>query len=52
MLPTDILTSGSGCSGISKITTEAECKFAQEYNKKNNIDENVGYAGRVRSYGY
>eukprot|EP00942_MAST-04A_sp_MAST-4A-sp1_P014032 g14032.t1 len=46
MLPTDILTSGSGCSGVSKITTEAECKFAQEYNRKNNTDENVVYHGR------
>ncbi len=26
--PTDIRTSGSQCSGLSKITTEAECKLA------------------------
>ena len=46
--PTDIRTSGpaSQCSGISKITTEAECKLAAEYNRKNNIDENRGYRGR------
>eukprot|EP00942_MAST-04A_sp_MAST-4A-sp1_P003513 g3513.t1 len=45
--PTDIRTSGyaSQCSGLSKITTEAECKLAAEYNSKNNIDENVGYQG-------
>ena len=37
-----IITSGlaSQCSGLSKITTEAECKEAAEYNRKNNIDEN------------
>ena len=30
-----IFTSGlaSQCSGVSKITTEAECKLAAEYNK-------------------
>ena len=35
--PTYIRTSGSAsqCSGISKITTEAECKLAAEYNRKN-----------------
>ena len=27
MIPTDIRTSGSQCSGISKITTEAECEI-------------------------
>jgi hypothetical protein len=43
-------TSGpaSQCSGLSKITTEAECKAAAEYNRKNNIDQNVGlYGGRL-----
>ena len=42
-----IFTSGlaSQCSGLSKITTEAECKLAAEYNSKNNIDKNVGYGG-------
>ena len=35
----------SQCSGISKITTEAECKLAAEYNRKNNIDGNGGYIG-------
>ena len=46
--PTDIRTSGdaSQCSGLSKITTEAECKLAAEYNSKNNIDKNGGYGGR------
>ena len=40
-----IFTSGlaSQCSGISKITTEAECKLAAEYNSKNNIDKNKGF---------
>ena len=44
-----IFTSGfaSQCSGVSKITTEAECKLAAEYNRKNNIDKNVGYERRV-----
>ena len=44
----DIYISGyaSQCSGISKITTEAECKLAAEYNSKNNIDKNRGYGGR------
>ena len=44
------ITSGpaSQCSGLSKITTEAECKFAQEDNKKNEIDENKGFGGRVK----
>ena len=44
----EIFTSGlaSQCSGISKITTEAECKLAAEYNSKNNIDKNDGYGGR------
>ena len=41
-VPTDIRTSGSQCSGVSKITTEAECKLAAEYNSKNNIDINDG----------
>ena len=38
-IPTDIRTSGyaSQCSGLSKITTEAECKLAAEYNRKTNI---------------
>ena len=36
---------GSQCSGIFKITTEAECKAAAEYNRKNNIDTNKGYGG-------
>ena len=30
----------SQCSGLSKITTAAECKLAAEYNSKNNIDKN------------
>ena len=49
--PTDIRTSGyaSQCSGVSKITTEAECKLAAEYNSKNNIDKNVGFGSRYRS---
>ena len=36
---TDIRTSGhaSQCTGLF-ITTEAECKLAAEYNRKNNID--------------
>ena len=48
-----IFTSGpaSQCSGISKITTEAECKLAAEYNSKNNIDTNEGFGGRL-SYLY
>ncbi len=43
-----IFTSGlaSQVCGLSKITTEAECKAAAEHNSKNNIDKNVGYAGR------
>ena len=47
--PTDIRTSGyaSQCSGLSKITTEAECELAAEYNSKNKIDKNVGYGGRA-----
>ena len=49
MLPTDIRISGhaSQCSGLSKITTEAECELAAEYNRENNIDKNVGYEGRL-----
>ena len=50
MIGTDIRTSGvaSQCSGLSKITTEAECKLAAEYNRKNNIPEkNVGYVGII-----
>ena len=45
--PNNIFTSGlaSQCSGISKITTEAECKLAAEYNRKNNIDKNIGFGG-------
>ena len=39
--------SASQCSGLSKITTEAECELAAEYNSKNNIDKNVGYWGRT-----
>ena len=44
-----IFTSGyaSQCSGVSKITTEAECELAAEYNRKNNIDKNWGYGGRM-----
>ncbi len=44
-----IFTSGSAsqCSGISKITTEAECKLAAEYNRKNGIDGNIGYRPKV-----
>ncbi len=47
-----IFTSGlaSQCSGVSKITTEAECKLAAEYNRKNNIDKNVRYGGRVSGW--
>ena len=52
MPPTDIRTSGSQCSGLSKITTEAECKLAAEYNSKNNIDKNEGYGGRESSSDY
>ncbi len=53
MSPTDIRTSGdaSQCSGISKITTEAECKLEAEYISKNNIDKNRGYGGRVSTSG-
>ena len=42
--PNNIFTSGlaSQCSGVSKITTEADCKLAAEYNSKNNIDKNEG----------
>jgi len=43
---TDIRVSGSQCSGISKMATEAECKLEAEYNSKNNIDKNRGYGGR------
>ena len=41
-------TSGkaSQVCGLSKITTDAECELAAEYNSKNNIDENKGYQGR------
>eukprot|EP00942_MAST-04A_sp_MAST-4A-sp1_P010161 g10161.t1 len=48
-----IFTSGlaSQCSGVSKITTEAECKLAAEYNRKNNIDKNGGY-GSDRSWSW
>eukprot|EP00942_MAST-04A_sp_MAST-4A-sp1_P010341 g10341.t1 len=35
----------SQCSGVSKITTEAECKLAAEYNSMNKIDKNNGYGG-------
>ena len=44
-----IFTSGlaSQCSGLSKITTEAECKLAAEYNRKNNIDRNGGFGVRT-----
>jgi hypothetical protein len=47
-----IFTSGlaSQCSGINKITTEAECKLAAEYNSKNNIDNNKGYGGTKSWY--
>ena len=34
MPPTDIRTSGSQCSGWSKITTWQECELAAEYNRK------------------
>ncbi len=44
-----IFTSGSQCSGISKITTEAECELAAEYNRENNIDQNDGYGSRFSS---
>ena len=46
-----IFTSGdsSQCSGPSKITTEAECQLAAEYNSKNNIDQNEGYGGEGSS---
>ncbi len=47
--PTDIRTSGSQCSGLSKITTWQECKLAAEYNRKNNIDKNLGFGGRLSS---
>ena len=49
-----IFTSGdaSQCSGISKITTEAECELAAEYNSKNNIDKNRGFGGRSSSSYY
>jgi len=47
MPPTDIRTSFPVCSGISKITTAAECQLAAEYNSKNNIDKNGGYGYRV-----
>eukprot|EP00942_MAST-04A_sp_MAST-4A-sp1_P011612 g11612.t1 len=54
-VPTGVygFTSGppSQCSGIDSITTEEDCKAAAEYNRKNNIDDNDGYAGRV-SYSY
>ncbi len=49
ILPTNLRTSGSQCSGPFKITTEAECKLAAEYNSKNNIDKNEGYRGRWSS---
>ena len=42
----DIRTSGSQCSGLSKITTWEECELAAEYNSKNNIDKNEGFGGR------
>ena len=47
-----IFTSGSAsqCSGLSKITTEAECKLAAEYNSKNNIDKNGGFGGRFSAW--
>ena len=49
MTGTSIRTSGppSQCSGLSKITTEAECELAAEYNMGNNIAKNRGYRGRV-----
>ena len=42
------VTSGSASQAVVylKITTEAECKLAAEYNSKNNIDQNEGYGGR------
>ncbi len=46
--PTDLRKSGdASCSGLSKITTAAECEAAAEYNRKNNIDKNRGYGGRT-----
>jgi hypothetical protein len=47
--PNNIFTSGSAsqCSGLSKITTEAECRAAAEYNRKNNIDNNEGYGATL-----
>jgi hypothetical protein len=51
-IPTDIRTYGfaSQCSGLSKITTAAECELAAEYNRENNIDQNGGYGGRLNSW--
>ena len=45
-----MFTSGlaSQCSGLSKITTEAECNATAEYNRKNNIDKNWGYLAQTR----
>ena len=40
-----MFTSGtaSQCSGISKITTAAECNATAAYNSKNKVDNNEGY---------
>ena len=35
-----------------QITTEAECEAAAEYNRKNNIDKNGGYGGRMSYKGF
>jgi hypothetical protein len=44
-----MVTSGKALQvcGLSIITTEAECKAAAEYNRKNNIDKNEGYGGKI-----
>eukprot|EP00942_MAST-04A_sp_MAST-4A-sp1_P012105 g12105.t1 len=47
-----MFTSGSQCSGVSKITTAAECKLAAEYNRKNNIHGNAGYDPRRTSWSW
>ncbi len=49
-----IFTTGlaSQCRGLSKITTEAECELAAEYNSKNNIDDNTGFVGGPVSWSH
>lgn len=42
----DIRSSGT-CGTNNKITTEEECKAAQEYNSKNNVDNNKGFGRRM-----